>query len=200
MVKKVSVSQFKSMVRQQQTKQRRATQKYNQEVRKYNRDTKNAINKHNRDTKSAINKYNREVHTYNRQVKADHAKIKRAVQKLNSHQKSTHYVSLRVSAQTLHTAYEHLDITGRKDSLTPDHIALLDFAEQENANSLDVTNALLGEPAEEQVTEDSLAETTITTELSDISDDLHSRCPVDCNMFCVSINLIHYSWLYTFFF
>jgi hypothetical protein len=49
------------------------------------------------------------------------------------------------------------------------------YAEQENANSLDVTNALLGQLREEEVAEEDLMVTAITSELNGISTDLGGR-------------------------
>lgn len=57
----------------------------------------------------------------------------------------------------------------------PNYETFIGYAEQENANSLDVTTALLGGRIEKESTEDDLVETAITSELSRIDADLDGR-------------------------
>ena len=163
------------MVRQGQAKQRQAVQKYRRDVRQAEQKINREIQAHNRKARRAIDQYNSDVRAYNRQVNANKTRIQSALKKLGRATVTTRYNVLHTSTQTLNDAYIGL----REQPSAPVSSDKLDvlrsYAELENANSLDVTNALLGEASEEEATEEDLAVTAITSELSRIADDLDSR-------------------------
>lgn len=164
MSRRITPTQLRSRIRQAEAKQRQAVQKYNQAVRQ-----------HNQKTKRAVDQYNREVRAHNTKVRANKARIQRALQQLSRIKVTTRYTVIHASAQTLNNAYTRLRDQLGISAHGPDYETLIAYAEQENANSLDVTNALLGEAAEEQPTEADLTDTAIASELSSISPDLDSR-------------------------
>lgn len=164
MPRRITPSQFRSRIRQAEAKRRQAVQKLNREIRQ-----------HNQKVKRVVDQYNRDVRSYNAKVRANKARIQRALQQLSRLQVTTRYAVLHTSVRTLNEAYVRLQQQSRTAALGADYDTLIGYAEQENANSLDVTNALLGGPAEEEPREDDLAGTAITSELRQISTDLDRR-------------------------
>ena len=164
MVRKVTPSQFKNMIRQAQNKQRQAINKYNQEARR-----------HNQKAKQAVDKYNREVRSYNARVRAYRQKLKNELTKLSRQPTRTSYVVFRTSVTTLHESYTRLEHRAETQQLGPRFDHVLDLSEREASNNIEVMNALLGDepdqqhPAEEQII------STLTDELRSISGDLDDR-------------------------
>jgi hypothetical protein len=158
MPRKLSPSQFKSKLRQLESKQKQA-------VRDFNR---------------AIDKYNREARAHNARVKASRSRINSELAKLQRRSTTTttiHYTVYTKSTYTLNTAYARLAEQSRTEYLGENQDFLLGLAENENANSLEVTNAILGDEEEEdeELAEEDLQTTAITTELSKILQDLDNR-------------------------
>jgi hypothetical protein len=163
MARRISPSQLRSQLRQAQNKQRQAINKFNQAVRNYNRGVK-----------SAVDNYNREVRAHNARVRAHRQRIQNELNRLRSrsHSVLTHHATFRVSVQTVHEAYVRYEAAADAD---PRHSALLDLAEQEDANSLAVMNALLDEEQQSDVLSEDLRQTKITSELSTIAPGIDSR-------------------------
>lgn len=171
MARRMTPSQFRSHLQQIQSRQRQAVDRYNQKVREYNR----KVN-------AAIDNYNREVGAHNSRVRAHRQRLANALSTLRSRSSvattAPRYVTFRASVDTLHRAYEALE---RKSLASPQsdfQDQLLDLSERENANSLDVMNALLSEAAGAVPKDDELArlrETRVDVELRAISQDLGSR-------------------------
>lgn len=157
-------AQFRSYLQQQANRQRQAINRYNQEVQS-----------HNRKVKAAIDNYNREVRAYNQRLRANQQRVQQAIRQLQSRPVVvTRYVTFRTSVETLHRSYVALD---RGQGYAPEMSELLDLSERENANSLDVMNALMNEQEAQPAGDDlaRLKDTRITRELVTLSQDLDSR-------------------------
>lgn len=164
MTRRVTPSQFRSMLQQAQSKQRQAIQKFNSEIRRYN----DKVRQHNTARKQAIDAYNREVRAYNTRIRANRSRLQTALQR-RAHQTNTiRYTALSKSVSTLSTTYEQLDNAGANPFLS-------DLAEQETANSVTVLNNLLDDDIDPQISEEDLKNTQIADELAHISLDLDSR-------------------------
>lgn len=154
MVRKISSSQFKSKLRQVASKQKQAINKYNQAVRKLDRD----------------------IRAYNSRVRANRQRLNRELAKLKRQSTSTtRYTVFRTSVTTLHTTYVNLEERSSSVSFGPQYDALLDLAEKEDANNLEVMNALLSDDTEMGEDSEVLHSTTITNELNIISGELNDR-------------------------
>ena len=183
MARRITLSQFNSMVRQAQQKQKQAINKYNQEVRRNNQKRQQEINKYNQEVrqyhqkrKQAINAYNNEVRKHNARVHANRQRIASELNRLNSQQSAIRYETLRKSSISLNRAYSNLE--SRENYL--DHLEhsaeFLDLSEQESANSLSVSNILEKNDAPlEESDPDSLKNTNIENHLSRISPELDKR-------------------------
>ena len=125
MVRRISMSQFRSEMRQIENKQKQAISKYNREVRQYNQ-------KVNR----AINQYNTEVRKHNDRVRANRQKIASELRKIQSSNRSVRYQTVKTSAISLNTYYERLDAREQEFENLNNGASFLDLSERENANSL----------------------------------------------------------------
>ena len=124
----------------------------------------------------AIQKYNQEVRAYNSRVRANRQRVLSEFSKLNRQSTtSTRYVVFRTSVNTLHRVYVNLEDQIGNLSLSSQHDELLDLSEKENANSIELMNALLGDENHGQDSEESLRNTNIGNELKNISGDLDNR-------------------------
>ncbi len=156
-------TQIKQMIRQVDSKRRQAISKYNQDVRRINQKNK-----------QAVDNYNRAVRAHNSRVRANQQRIKNELAKLSRQPTVTRYTMYQTSVRTLHRSYVQLDQQAETRVYNPVYDRLIDFSEREVANSLAVTNALLGEDAAED-TEDGLEDAALTGELHKISPDLDER-------------------------
>ena len=157
MIRRVTPSQYRSLLRQEQSKQRQAIQKLNSQIRQYNTAQKRVIDA-----------YNREVRAHNTRVRANRTRLQSALQRL-SHQTSTvRYTAFHKSVSMLSTAYKQLDKAGANPFLS-------DLAEQETANSVTVLNNLLDDDIHPQISEEDLKNTQIADELAHLSPDLDKR-------------------------
>ncbi|MDZ7660945.1 hypothetical protein [Thiohalophilus sp.] len=164
MARKISSSQIRTKLRQQQNKQRQAVNKYNQAVRK-----------HNQNVRRAVNNYNNEVRRYNARVRAYRQKMITELNKFSS-RTTIRYEVLRTSTLSLNSTYQNLEAKERDFENYEFGNEFLDLSEKENANSLAVSNALENDDQENSdFNEDGLSNTTITIELIQISDDLDNR-------------------------
>ena len=136
MARRISTAQLRSQLQQIHSRQRQAINRYNQAVRQYNQ----KIN-------SAVARYNREVRAHTARVRADRQRVVQALSTLRSRGTGTRYVRFRVSVDTLHQAYARLDHGFASVQGEPLQNELFDLSERENANSLDVMNALLTDEA-----------------------------------------------------
>lgn len=164
MVRRVTPSQWNSMVRQTQQKQRQAIDKYNRDVRAYNQKLD-----------QAVNRYNQEVRSHNARVRADRQRLKNEITRLGRQPTTTRYVTYRVSVAAVQTAYERLERSADAGSFDPSYDEFLDLSEREAANSAGMMNALLSdENAASDVVPNAL-ESPVTPILREISGDLGER-------------------------
>lgn len=166
MARRISTSQFRSKLRQAEQKQRQAINRYNQAVRT-----------HNQKLNQAINQYNQEVRAHNARVRAYRQKLTSALNRLKSLSATTttRHITFRTSVTTLHERYTRFEehSAPRYEDTANAHI--VDLVDREDANNLDVMNALLsGEEAGEQ-DQSGIEGTTIGTELVKISPELDAR-------------------------
>jgi len=167
MARRYSASQIRNKIRQAQQKQRQEINKYNQAVRRYNRGAKNAVNK-----------YNQAVRTHNARVRANRQRIKNELARLNRQStttKTTRYVVYRTSVETLHESYTRLENYADSQKLEPRYNRVLDLSERETANSLEVTNRILGDEKAGDTTAEELENAELLDSLRKISPDLDDR-------------------------
>ena len=134
MARKISMSQFKSKLRQIENKQKQVINNYNREVRKYNSELKRRVDA-----------YNRAVRSYNSSVKHNRQIIEREIKKLNS--QSNVHTTYRVSLNVMQQHYAVINsVYGEGVEVTPKQSHILDLIEQEQANSLITANIVENSP------------------------------------------------------
>ncbi len=164
MAMRITPSQLRSKLRQIESKRRQAINKYNQAARQ-----------HNQNVRRAVNTYNNEVRKYNARVRANRQRIISELNRLQS-RTTVRYQVLRTSTLTLNNAYQVLD--SREDEFVAQNHGseFLDLSERENANSLEVSNALEADDGiVSEADPSSLKNSKIANELSSISPDLDNR-------------------------
>ena len=164
MVRRITLSQARSKLRQLESQQRRAIQKHNQAARQVNRKVKQAV-----DT------FKRDVRAHNARVRQNRQRVRNALSALQRAPIVQSYAVIRTSALSLNAAYSTLERQVAFDETDPRYRLMRELPQQETANSLAVTGALLGEASEKLERPASLQETIITDELAEISPDLHKR-------------------------
>ena len=166
MAQRITPSQLKNKLRQMQNKQKRVLDQLNREVRQ-----------RNQKVKRAVNQYNSGVKQHNTRVRSNRQKIVTELRRLQSNQRTVYYSTVRTSAVSLNERYEYLD--SRESNLT--NVAhgsnFLDLSEKENANSLEVSNALENIDNDIRSNHDlaTLQRSDITEMLNSISPDLNNR-------------------------
>ena len=163
MVRRVTPAQFRSIVRQAQTKQKQAIDKYNREVQAYNRKVK-----------ATINKYNQDVNRYNARVRANQHRLRRELDKLAQAASQTRYVTFRMSVESVQRSYIRLESNAEASHYDDHYNEVLDLSEQEAANSASVMNALLGNP-EDLKHPEAIHSSTLDYILSPVSGGLRDR-------------------------
>ena len=153
MARRISTSQLRSELRRAQQKQRQAINKLNQ----------------------AVNKYNQAVRTHNARVRANRQRLKSELARLSRQQTTTRYVVYTTSVQTLHQTYYRLEQQAEIQQWGPIYNRVLDLSERETANSLEVTNRLLGTVSDSEEHVDGLQDAALANQLRVISEDLDDR-------------------------
>lgn len=186
MARKVTPSQIRSMVRQQQSKLRQAVQKYerdvrqaerkwfqevNREIDRVNQHNKRIVDNHNRrvrqhnqNQRSAVAKYNRAVKSHNTQVERDRQRRLAALRATSS----THFTEVRTSTFSLSDQYERVSEAAASANFSD----LLQLSEREAENSAALAETLFDKAA--PVIEGN-HDTGILEYLSGFSDDLCDR-------------------------
>lgn len=166
MAKKFSASQYKSKLRQLERKQRQAINKVNHEINKYNRDVKKAVNNYN----TSVKKYNLAVRQYNNDVKRNQRIIKNEFRKLNASLSEQN--SYTISVKIMQKAYESVgEIYSEGQAVTPEQDNILNWIEQEQANSLVTVNCLEKNEDPDEIP----ADIDIGNRLAVISEDFNDR-------------------------
>ena len=140
MVRRVTPSQLRSMVRTAQQKQRQAIDKVNRGIRDYNQKVKRVVDN-----------YNREVRAHNARVRADRQRLRNEIARLSRQTVTTHLATFRTSVSAVQTAHERLEQAANTSRYDARYNEILDLSERETANSTGLMNALLGdaEPSDE---------------------------------------------------
>ena len=167
MAQRYSASQIRNKLRQAQQKRQQAINKYNQAVRRYNQGVKNAVNK-----------YNEAARAHNARVRANRQRIKNELARLSRQSTTTtttRYVVYRTSVETLHESYTRLENYADSQQLDPRYNRVLDLSERETANSLEVTNRILGDENAGDTPAEELENAELLDGLRKISPDLDDR-------------------------
>lgn len=163
MVRRVTPSQARNMLRQAQQKQQQAIRNYN-----------NAVSKYNREVKQVVNKYNRDVRAHNAEVRSNRTRLQNELRRLNSSSTSTMTVRYSTSTRVVRTVEQRfIGVESAVESgRWRDPHNLLDLAEAEAADSVASLNRLVSAEGDAIV---ELQATTLTNELTDISSELQDR-------------------------
>jgi hypothetical protein len=153
MARRYSASQIRSKLRQAQQKQRQAVNKINQ----------------------AIRRYNQGVRTYNSRVRANRQRLRSELNRLNRRTTTTRYVVYRTSVETLYESYTRLENHTDTQQLDPVYNRVLDLSEREAANSIAVTNRILGTDDYAEKHADTLEDAELRDCLRNVSADLDDR-------------------------
>lgn len=171
MPRKMTPAQFRAAVQKAQRDQKRAINKYNSEVRKYNAGVTKAVN----DYKRAVRNYNSKARAHNREVENQRRRLRQEVARLSSRPTTT-FVQYRQSTATFVDSYERADASlAATPGSAPDRL-FLDLVSDEAANSAYLANALEGDgdPASD-FDGDDLRSPSLSAELQHFGDDLVQR-------------------------
>jgi hypothetical protein len=191
MVRRVTPAEFQRLINEENRRRQDAVNKYNREVARHNQEVErklrahvDAVNEHNRKAFNhnrevarqigrKVDDYNRAVHTYNAQLQANQRRRETAARQIAAQPVITRYVTVRQSAITLDEAYDRLERRVTDEGTTANE-SMLSLTSNENANSLEVVNALLGGHGEHDADGD-LGSSAIEDELKLFSPDLDKR-------------------------
>ncbi len=173
MVRRISPSQARNQIRQAQQKQRQAVNKINQAVNKYN----HAVRQRNQSVRTAVNNYNTAARAHNARVRANRQRIQNELTRLARHNASetSQFSSYRASVEALHQSHTRLDGSIIANQGDGRYNRVLDLSERETANSLVVTNRLLGDADAGSTPAEELENAQLLDGLSRISEDLDKR-------------------------
>ena len=156
MPRRISRSQLRSKLRQAEQKRRQAINRYNQGVRRYNQAAR----------------------AHNARVRANRQRLKSELARLSRNSKRavrTRYVVYHKSVTTLYRSYQQLDTYADAHELDVQYNHLLDLSERETANSLEITNRILGDEEAGDTTTEPLEMAELRDGLRHISPDLDNR-------------------------
>ena len=164
MVRRVTPSQWNSMVRKAQQKQR-------QEIDKHNR----AVKAYNQKVKRAVDDYNREIRIHNARVRADRQRLRNELARLSRQPVTTRLATFRTSVSAVQTAHERLEHAADASRFDARYNEVLDLSERETANSTGLMNALLGDAAPSDELLPNAPDSPLIPVLQAISADLSDR-------------------------
>ena len=156
MVRRVTPSQYRSMVRQAQQKQRQSRA-------------------HNQKVKQAVDAYNREVVAYNARQRANRQRLKNEIARLSRQTTTTRLITFRTSVNAVHTAYERLEHAADAGAYDESYNEILDLSEREAANNVGLMNALMGDAQAIDEAPPNSPESPLTPILQAISAELGER-------------------------
>lgn len=177
MVRRVTPSQFKSLVRQHQQKLNREITKFNQAQRKAVNEYNAAVRKVNAERTrrrqaylTAVAQYNRAVSAHNSRVRVDRARASRVVAQLQSGT-ATSYATVRVTTVEMVDRFERIQA---EPVYSTEHADIIRLAQAEVDNSISVAETLFDfEPDQVDSTGDEPS--GILGYLGDLSEDLLAR-------------------------
>lgn len=178
MVRRISVSQFNSLMRQQQQKQRQLQQRQKQAVDKVKRDLERAhreLKVQERKRIQAVEKYNREARAHNARVRANQQRLRVELAKLKQRTTPAHLATLRVSIDVVQSSYSRLEKSASAGELGDSYNDVLDLSEKEAANSASVANALVGDARPMSDDAPDSPDSPLTQTLEAISTELAKR-------------------------
>lgn len=159
-----SPSQLRSMIRQAQQKQRQAIDKINRELRARSQ----RVNQ-------AVRNYNQQVTAYNARLRANRDRLVRELARLSRPTTSSRQVTLRVSFNSVHRAYERLERAADAGQLDQRYSEILDLSEREAANSAGLVNAFEGDAEQTSGAAPDEPASPVTPFLEIISSELADR-------------------------
>jgi Predicted pPIWI-associating nuclease len=191
MARPLTPTQLRSLIRQEEARQRQAVNRYNADVKRHNQEVERAAKEEER---RAVDRYNREVkkrnqeidralrqdeqrarneiNRYNREVKAHERRLKAEMQRLARQSAPAPLVVVQQSTSTLGSAFHDVETAYAAEDWGQGGAAVVELAEAETANSASVANVLLGGNSE---LDQPIEETILTDELRRISEDLDNR-------------------------
>lgn len=180
MPRRMTPSQYNSMIRQAQSKHRQAVNKYNQEIKRVNREIdkhNSAVKRQHQEQKRAIDNYNREARAHNARVRANRQRYNSAISKVNNALRSSSTSRYVTSARSLNTSYTKLETRSDQGEFGEHFNEVLDFAENEAANSAELSN-LMATTGEDTIAPDNTEFTPneeLLNKLKTIDDDFPGR-------------------------
>jgi hypothetical protein len=171
MARRITLSQFKSKMRQAQQQTKRAIDDYNREVRKHNQQVKQNLAKVNQE----INRYNSAVRGHNSRVRTNRDRLQRELQKLAHRQSSQRFAEYRTTVSLVQSNYQRLESHAEADGLSNSYNEILDLSEREAANNAGVMNALFGDAEQLPTTENEKEQQWLLDFLRGVSADLVDR-------------------------
>jgi cation transport regulator ChaB len=164
MVRRVTPSQYASMMRQAQNRRRQAVNKLN-----------SAINTYNREEKRRVDNYNREVRAHNARVRANRQRLTAALSRLEREARKPARVTYTVKSSTVYSSYERLERRAAQGYYDDSFNETLDLAEREAANSVELESALQSEPDDLDQEPELTSDPAIAERLALIQADLPDR-------------------------
>lgn len=164
MARSVTPSQLRNMIRQAQQRQRQAIDKINRELRA-----------HSQRVNQAVRNYNQQVTAYNARVRANRDRLARELARLSRPTTSSSQVTLRVSFNAVHSAYQRLEQAADAGQLDQRYNEILDLSEREAANSAGLVNAFAGDTEQTYGAAPDEPDSPVTSFLEIISPDLADR-------------------------
>lgn len=178
MARRYNPSQFRSKLRQIQSKLKQDLSRIEREARQRQRQNQQKLRQAANDLDRAVRNYNQAARTHNAKVRANRARIDSALSRLKSAPRITTHTVYRTSTGQLHESFVRFERVA-ETSTNSELQRLYDLSELENANSLEASEALLGDAApeddEQQLDQEDLNRSRIRDQLRRISDDLHMR-------------------------
>ena len=164
MVRRVTPSQLKSMVRQAEQKSRQAINKYNTEMKNYNRKAK-----------QATDSYNHEVRAHNARVRSNRQRLRNELTRLANKRVTLHLTTFSTSVTAVQTTYERLEHAASGSRYDGRYNEILDLSEREAANNAGLMNALLDDSNSPSESPMSPPDSPLNPILSAVSADLGDR-------------------------
>jgi hypothetical protein len=161
MARRISLSQIRSQLRQAQSKQKQAVDRFNREVRA-----------HNQKRKHVVDDYNCAIRNHNAKVRTNQQKLQQELRKLQNASR-TRTLRVTVSAQRVHTAFTVLEQRHQAGTVYPED--LYSLFQNETANSLRTANAIEGNGVAEPNEIEALQATTLDGELEAFAPELAGR-------------------------
>lgn len=164
MPRRVTPAQLRSMIRQAEQKQRQAINDYNRKIQRVNAQNERVIND-----------YNRQVTAHNQRVRQNRRQLTNELNRLNARSTTTtRHLTYSTSVQTLQRSFVRIERASARNEFDAND-DLFEMAEGEAARSVATLNALLEERHDESVDLARMQNTSLTTELDEISSELNDR-------------------------